>query len=170
MHSQNGNNVLFTSNGNSSVGRAPVSKTGCREFEPLFPCWFKVLQVFDLQDFFDKILIYLFYFGNSFVWEYSFHLLYYLRAKNKNSIEPCRLRMRYSDKALFFVWVCFQFIICLTSLFPGNPLLFLVSDFCFFPLSHSTVSHSGHRIRFPGRIGLRVRAGHRWHNRLLLRI
>lgn len=25
-------------NGCSSVGRAPVSKTGCREFEPLHPC------------------------------------------------------------------------------------------------------------------------------------
>ena len=24
--------------GTSSVGRAPVSKTGCREFEPLVPC------------------------------------------------------------------------------------------------------------------------------------
>ncbi len=24
--------------GSSSVGRAPVSKTGCREFEPLLPC------------------------------------------------------------------------------------------------------------------------------------
>ena len=28
---------VFT-HGNSSVGRAPVSKTGCREFESFFPC------------------------------------------------------------------------------------------------------------------------------------
>ena len=37
--------LLYTSHylcsrkhGSSSVGRAPVSKTGCREFEPLLPC------------------------------------------------------------------------------------------------------------------------------------
>ena len=30
-----GGNLFY---GNSSVGRALVSKPGCREFEPLFPC------------------------------------------------------------------------------------------------------------------------------------
>ncbi len=30
--------VGFSTYGTSSVGRAPVSKTGCREFEPLVPC------------------------------------------------------------------------------------------------------------------------------------
>ena len=30
--------TLFPKHGNSSVGRASVSKTECREFEPLFPC------------------------------------------------------------------------------------------------------------------------------------
>ena len=30
--------VAFITYGNSSVGRALVSKTRCREFEPLFPC------------------------------------------------------------------------------------------------------------------------------------
>ncbi len=29
---------LSEKHGSSSVGRAPVSKTGCREFEPLLPC------------------------------------------------------------------------------------------------------------------------------------
>ena len=33
------------SNGSSSVGRAPVSKTGCREFEPLLPCIKRVSKI-----------------------------------------------------------------------------------------------------------------------------
>ena len=32
--------------GNSSVGRALVSKTRCREFEPLFPCYKKKRTMF----------------------------------------------------------------------------------------------------------------------------
>ena len=30
--------ICSRKHGSSSVGRAPVSKTGCREFEPLLPC------------------------------------------------------------------------------------------------------------------------------------
>ncbi len=33
--------------GSSSVGRAPVSKTGCREFEPLLPCRSKPQVIVD---------------------------------------------------------------------------------------------------------------------------
>ncbi len=33
-----GTSEPFEKHGSSSVGRAPVSKTGCREFEPLLPC------------------------------------------------------------------------------------------------------------------------------------
>ncbi len=36
MRSRSGDGII--SYGNSSVGRALVSKTRCREFEPLFPC------------------------------------------------------------------------------------------------------------------------------------
>ena len=44
--------------GNSSVGRALVSKTRCREFESFFPCQFKItMKLFkDIKESYDELV------------------------------------------------------------------------------------------------------------------